>query len=285
MTASRFTALAAVFAFGISTFPCSAQTRECSPYAAAIGSGSGHSVTVLPDSLLTNWKSAIACLVPMLKELKDSIKPEIVNAETKSRFLSVTGGIRSIVTRISAGEDRDKTLPADQRDPKLDTIASFVATFQRFQTIDVISVLTFGARSESYDMRLNSVLILGNVLDEKTVCVPLVQLFDPSIDKTAYGINGRANLLSLLSQVAPWAYFEDFRNISRTRAYVSTKVSRDDGNFKGTNAILDNIDKRLLSQTERTNKSVHLPDEFKNACKAYMQSYPPNAEMTAAVSY
>jgi hypothetical protein len=65
-----------------------------------------------------------------------------------------------------------------------------------------------------------STLILANVIDNTTVCVPIDHLYDPSIS-----INGRANLLSVVSVVAPWAYRQKYDNISKVQARISSTIS------------------------------------------------------------
>jgi hypothetical protein len=279
-----FLAILACQAVGVA--PLIAQTRDlCSAYQVAVGGGTPGSVPVVPDNLLSDWRAAVACIAPIIGSLNGKINSAPVAMDVRSKFLSATGAVRAIITRIGSAEDKNTLLPIDQRDPSIDTIAKFIAEFQKYQAVDVTSVLTFGAHSDSYDMRLNSVLILGNVLDETSVCVPLVHIYDPRLDGSDYGVNGRANLLGLLSKVAPWAYYEDFRNITNTRKFVSNKVAKDDPNLIGTNKLLDNIDKRLSSQTNQTNKNVHLPKKFKDVCRTYMDGYPPNDAMKANISY
>jgi hypothetical protein len=76
--------------------------------------------------------------------------------------------------------------------------------------------------------------------------------------KSAEPVKGRANLLGIVSVVAPWAYKENYENIERTRNFISTQVSRDDPGLKTTISILDNIQIRLKSQSETSNKVITL---------------------------
>ena len=160
----------------------------------------------------------------------------------------------------------------------------FIKTFRESDTIGVVSVLTYGARSDLYDARLNAVLILGNVIDNTTVCVPLAHLNDPEINDTDYGRNGRANLLGIISVVAPWAYAENYDAIEKTRVAIGA-IAGENPDYQTARNILQNIDKRLRSQTEKSNKSVNLPQQWKAACKTYIENYRQKHTMNGSFRY
>ena len=189
----------------------------CSAYRNAIEGGSATAVPVVPERLLTNWREALSCLVPIIGALNVSVTSPKFNPETQSKFLSATGAVRAIMTRLSLSDEKLKTAAEEQRRNQ-DTLNDFNKAFRGLDNLDVTSVLTFGARSDNYDMRLNSVLIC-NVIDNQTVCVPLTHLNDPELDKTDYGINGRANLLGIIAVVAPWALKQNFESIKATRDF------------------------------------------------------------------
>jgi ABC-type transporter Mla subunit MlaD len=128
-------------------------------------------------------------------------------------------------------------------------------------------------------------LVLGNVIDNTTVCVPLTHLNDPTLLATASGINGRANLLSLVSVVAPWAYKENSENIARTRASILGQVNSNDPNLKGTVARLENISRRLGDNTETSNRSVPMPESWRLQCKAYVEGFVPKLPSFQNVQY
>jgi hypothetical protein len=105
--------------------------------------------------------------------------------------------------------------------------------------------------------------------------VPIAHLNDPDLEKTDSGKNGRANLLGVISVVAPWAYRENYDAISTTYKAVSDRIVNDPDSAT-TQRILDNIRKRLDSQdVNSTNASIPLPAEFRAACKAYLAAYRP----------
>jgi hypothetical protein len=116
------------------------------------------------------------------------------------------------------------------------------------------------------NFRLNPVQILGNVIDNTTVCTPLAHLNDPALLESPNGINGRANLLGVISVVAPWAYKENFDNITRTTQAIKASIQDGDPNLRSTSASLANIDARLLSQTATSNKNVPMPEAWRSDC-------------------
>jgi hypothetical protein len=85
--------------------------------------------------------------------------------------------------------------------------------------------------------------------------------------------------------VAPWAYRQNFDNIQRTRDFFWKTINREDPNLKQTVAILQNIEGRLGVQTDRTNRSVNLPDDWRANCKKYLESYVPKFTNTDMVAY
>ena len=253
---------------------------ECSVYKHIIENSSQKLVQVVPDQQLANWPFALRCLVPIVGELKKEIGSPQISPDVLSKYLSVTGAIRAIMTRLSVTDTKQTAPPGSAGD----TLTAFINEFRRLDNIDVISVLTYGARSESYDARVNSVLILGNVIDNSTVCVPLMQIYDKRTQNEKYYVNGRANLLGVISVVAPWAYAENYASIDSTREYVLQQI-KGESNVTTTMQILENIRKRLLSQTNDSNKGVPLDAAWKRNCKGYMSSFPSNPEMTRRLQY
>ena len=170
--------------------------------------------------------------------------------------MSATAALRSMIAKANAQD----TVNRDQTE-----IRKFINEFRSKQNLDVIAVLTYGVRNQDPDVRLNSLLILANVIDNPTLCVPLDHLYIPDLEKTPHGRRGRANLLSVISVVAPWAYKENFKNIENTREFVAQKTPNSD-EFKDTIAILANIDARLKTQTANSNMNVSSRDGGK-ACR------------------
>jgi hypothetical protein len=258
--------------------------NPCSSYEAAIVSASPSAVPVVPDNLLTNWRAALSCLVPIIAGMKDTMKSGSVPPATRAKYLSTAGAIRAIATRISTGEEANKALPPPQQ-TSVDTIGMFQAEFRKVQSIDAFAVLTTGARSDNYDMRLTSIVILGNVIDERFTCVPLVQILDPELDSVDYSINARANLLGMLSRVAPFVYKEDFANVQRVKETIGKLIPPGDARFTQTSSILSNIDQRLNAQTDASNRGVPLDGNAKEKCESYMTAYPATERMKVNIKY
>jgi hypothetical protein len=109
-------------------------------------------------------------------------------------------------------------------------------------------------------------LILANVIDNRTVCVPLDHLYDSRLGSKEidYSVRGQANLMAVVSVVAPWAYRENYDNIQTMVNVLGPKI---DPSLKQTLDILKNIQTRLNSQTNENNKGVPLPDYAKDCAK------------------
>ena len=105
-----------------------AQTsNECASYAAAVTS-SGGAVPIVPEALLTSWRLALHCLVPIIDSMKNTMRADSVPADTHAKFLSATGAIRAMANTISAAEVvNGKTIPPK---PDIDTITKFNTEFK-----------------------------------------------------------------------------------------------------------------------------------------------------------
>ncbi|WP_456765958.1 hypothetical protein [Bradyrhizobium sp. USDA 3650] len=250
----------------------------CAQYQATTSGIPSKGVPIVPDALLQDIKIAVPCLVTVIGGLEPGITSPKMPPDGGSKLLSATAALRAIMARQGALDAASGT-PNDTT-----KLNEFISLFRDNDNIAVVSVLTYAARSDIYDARLNSVLILGNIIDNTTVCVPIAHLNDPELDSTDYGKNGRANLLGIVSVVAPWAYFENYDAIEQTRALLSAKVG-ENPDYKTTRTILDNIDKRLRSQTNQTNRSVPLPAEFKTACKNYIDAYRAKHTVAGTFKY
>jgi len=84
-----------------------------------------------------------------------------------------------------------------------------------------VNVLTLAAMSDSKILRVNSTIILANTIDNDSICVILKHLneslsqlsTEESIGSTAR-TNGIGNLLGVTAVIAPWAYKENYDQIS-----------------------------------------------------------------------
>ena len=176
------------------------------------------------------------------------------------RFLRVTGAIRSMMAASS----------------NLDAVISLFRTTlnSRKINISVARILTYGARSDDKNARQNSMWILANVIDNTTVCVPLDHLYDPAISPS-----GRANLLAIVSVVAPWAYKENYNNIKTVVAFTQHKLSDSTSDLLDTSSILNNIEQRLQTQNDNTNKIEAIPSNLQT-CKHYPLQYAKSQQLS-----
>ena len=136
----------------------------------------------------------------------------------------------------------------------------------------------YGARTADDNVRSNATLVLGNVIDNQSVCVPLDHLYDSVLGAgaTSYHIRGRANLLGVVSVVAPWAYKENYANIRTMWKYMDIEIAslKSRPELQQTFQILENIDLRLKFQDQgeqkgqAVNKNTLLPRDL-DACKHY----------------
>lgn len=231
---------------------------------------------VVSDDLLRNHERATGCLLEVLTRLgKDtSTVDDIDNSETVLTLLSVTSAFRRMIADANA---RSGSSGVTRR------LWEFISFFRHNDNIDVISVLSYAVRSKNRDLRLNSVLILGNVIDNSTVCVPLIHLNDSSLMNTGSGVNGRANLLGVVSVVAPWAYRENFESTEATVTYIVRDLDQKD-DVAQTLRIIRNIEQRLKDQ-----KKISMPNKNTSlinfdggatlgACKTYLEDFWPKVD-------
>ncbi len=251
---------------------------DCGAYIEASTPGAGSVPSVIPDRLLSDLNLAIPCLIAVIRNSKADVGASGTSKDASSRLLSVTAAFRAIMTRL---------VSSDQIAGNTKGLDDFIAKFRAADDLDIVSVLSYGTRSEIPDLRLNSVSILGNVIDNTTVCVPLAHLNDPTLLDSPNGINGRANLLAVISVVAPWAYKENFNNITRTRQAIfnSLRSNVGDPNLKYTFYALDNIAVRLESQTPTSNQKFDLPVQWRLNCQAYVRSFVPKIVTIDNVKY
>jgi hypothetical protein len=248
--------------FPVSIAPAQDQS-PCGAYVTAVNAsqiGSSQKIPVVPESLLADWQRALTCLVPIIESLKSQVNEDVFTPETQARFMSATAAIRSIISRATAQDTISKN---DSESRKV------ITAFRNLDNLDVTWVLSYGVRNQNPDIRLNALLILANVIDNTTLCVPLDHVFDEALEQSDHGKRGRANLLSVISVVAPWAYRENFKNIEAARDFVQRKVTGKD-EFRDTQTILKNITERLASQRPNSNKAVSLtPSELRKPCQEY----------------
>ena len=237
--------------------------NECISYQATISSGAS-----LPDKLLgTDWRTAMHCMVRALDSLKSDIENK-PTADTWAQFVRATGLIRIVIANNESIGGDEPGNPA-------------IREFRIQATLNAASSLAYGSRSDNDNARVNAVLVYGNVVDNQTVCVAIDHLYDQQLGATAksYNIRGRANLLGVVSVVAPWAYKENYLNIKSVRQYMADELAplRERSDLKQTFDILENIRVRLQFQDDAeakgqaVNKRISLSDPRigLDKCKGY----------------
>jgi hypothetical protein len=251
---------------------------RCSVYNAAIAPDKS-APAVVPESYLIDVNAAMPCLIAAIERLGSQITSVTMDADTKNKLLSASAALRSVMTRLDA---------LDKQSGNSDGLNRFITLFRDKSSLATISALTFGARNDDKDLRLNSVLLLGNVIDNRSVCVPLTHLNDPDFMKATEAVKARANLLGVVSVVAPWAYRENFNSIQKTHDSIENQISRNDPGLKTTVSILDNIQQRLAAQKPNSNKDYALSTLVEGGakeCRLYVDAYTPKLTTPGNVDY
>lgn len=261
---------------GVNNSHAAIPNDQCGVYIRGSTPVAGNQPSVISDDFLSDLDSATPCLISIINSLKSDVGPGGISKDASARLLAVTGAFRTIMTRLVASDKAANTTT---------NLDSFISTFRKIRDIDTVSVLSYGTRSEISDLRLNSLSILGNVIDNPTVCVALAHLNDPTLLDSPNGNNGRANLLGTISVVAPWAYKENFENITRTAKAITDSINRDDPNLKYTVYALSNINDRLASQKPNSNRSVPMPSNWRMNCRTYVQNFVPKIVTIDNVRY
>ncbi len=264
----RFWTLAA--AIGLSFSPALAEQNEgCGEIAAAVNPKGDDKVAPVPEQALSDVKTAVSCLAGEIEKFGADVRSDRFDHRTAEKLLSATEALRTIMTRGVSSSDAQEISPE---------LKLFIDVFRSVadNRLRIISALSFGMRDDNPQLRLNSALILGNVIDDNTVCVPLIHLNDVGLARTAVGVRGRANLLSVISVVAPWATKQNFETMDATRTKIYDNIdNKDDPNFTSTLALLENIKLRLASQAPESNKQYSMQETQLDLCKKYMSDVQP----------
>jgi hypothetical protein len=242
---------------------------DCAQLLEVVGSSTGN-VPRVPDSFVADWRSSLPCMIQAVENLRDVDGPEFSPASRRV-FLSVTGAMRTIITAQNAADERAS-------DAKQQNLRDFIDTYRKRATIDSTRVMAFGARSNDPNIRLNALLVMANVIDNRVLCVPIDYLYDPQIAATDYGVRGRANLIAIVSVVAPWAYRENFANLKRLSAFLKPLIGPED-DFKQSRDALENLNARLQSQEKLSSSNKDVTGET-NFCSGYHPKFAPSDKLT-----
>lgn len=174
------------------------------------------------EVLKRNWETQMG---PVLKEIS-GFRGEIENitdtkdAKQRLYFRGLTDALRAMINQ--GGRDAIKR-------------------FRSLDDHDVITTLVRAARGRDRGIRINATIILANVSDNSSVCIPIDELRDPKISD-----NGRINLLQVVLTVASYMYQENWQATTTTlrivRSQLDEKGSED---FAGALKFMKEIDARL----------------------------------------
>ena len=155
--------ISAAFELKVAHGQVSQNPERCSGYNLAVKGGLGGSVPVVPSNLLSS-DIAVPCLVTILERLDGSVALPIFRPEIRSQFLSATGALRSIISAA---------VTADQSAKNNKNLSNFIRKFRILSNLAVTRVLVYAVRSDDSAARANALLILANVIDNRTVCVAI----------------------------------------------------------------------------------------------------------------
>jgi hypothetical protein len=204
----------------------------------------------VPDFLL-DTPGATNCLMGALTTLSQREVDGQLSTDDNLALLRATGALGKIIAK-------------GQGDP--------IARIREADSIAIVDLLAYGAKSTDYDTRANTTNLLTNIIDNSTVCVVMDHLADPTLSASEDGFKGRAALLATVSVVAPWATKSNYENMKQLSGYLDGQV--DVGKAPKTGELLKNFDERLDYQgtlpVEKANKN------FENAGSlTSCQNYTP----------
>jgi len=137
-----------------------------------------------------------------------------------------------------------------------------IGLFRACDDPKIVRPLVWAARNVSNSSaRINATLVLGNIVDNTTVCFVLHHLRDPKIS-----INGRANLLGVTLAMAGYAYEENAKAIEDTIAIVQRNISTVQMDLTQTQKLIADIGARVRSSA---NRNTPLPPSLREPCASY----------------
>jgi len=197
---------------------------------------------VAASSLIKEWPTT---LPTVMRELaKNSGPTDRWPADQSSYFLSVTDILRTV----------------------LSTNVDAISLFRMCDDVSIIKPLIWAARGQNQAMRLNATLILGNTVDNTTVCYVLHHLRDPSISA-----NGRANLLGVTFAVAGYAYLENSREIQKTLDGLKSRIEPE---MAQTQKLIADVSTRANANSNKLTPMAQAG--LAGACASYDYSPPPD---------
>jgi hypothetical protein len=197
----------------------------------------------IPRDDLRDWQSVLQCLLRVVAEAAPTIR-SVQDLTDRQDLLKATKAIRVILDDNKEGA---------------------ISYFRSIDDLDVISVLSYAARSRDPELRVNATLILGNVVDNSSLCVPMDHLYFPQIDD-----NGRANLLAVVSVVANYAVGDNVGNLERLAGAFGTLPD----NYVETRRLLTNLRNKIDDRKARLSDSPSSAQSgLLDACARYRKQW------------
>lgn len=238
-----------LLAAGLTCGPAQAQ-NTCAAVEKTIASGG-----FIPRTALKDWTAVLPCLENYLASLAT-----YGNADEAIKTLSdknfIWGATLATTAMRAILDDNGK---------------SAAALFQRGQTLRTISVLALAAMSDAHDARVNATVVLANVIDATTICVPEDYLYYGNISD-----NGRANLLALVSIPLGSVSQAEIANLKRLIGFYSTSAA---GASFDTRRMVQSISAKVDAAARSA--PTTFPPGFANLCGSYRPMFAP----AGAISY
>jgi len=182
--------------------------------------GSDKDRAVAAGALIKDWRTSLPTVMGELKNV--SGPADRWTPDQQSYILSVSDIIRTTLSNNTEA----------------------ITLFRSCDDASIARPLIWAARGQNQSLRLNSTLILGNVVDNTTVCFVLHHLADPDLSA-----NGRANLLGVTLAMASYAYQENADSIERT---LGTLKPRIEPSMAQTQKLISDISVRTKASQNRT---------------------------------
>jgi hypothetical protein len=211
----------------IPTAPAFAQADECAPNPgvrnelASLRSVDDKVRIAAATSLTGKGAATLPTAMAELKNFRGST--DNLSTAEQSYFVSITDILRTIVSNSTAA----------------------ITQFRKCDDPSVIKPLIWAAKGANPNMRVNSTLVLGNVIDNTTVCFVLHHLVKDDRITT----NGRANLLGVTVAMASYAYRENADEIGIMLGKIEQVPSLAD--LVQTQNLIVEIGRRVQGSTNR----------------------------------
>jgi hypothetical protein len=188
--------------------------------------------------LVESWQEALPLLVREMKTF-DTVTAKAPLSEGQiAGLLPITDVLRTILFNKSGS----------------------IHAFRDIGSHSAIRPLVWAARGEDRPLRINSTYVLASVVDNRTVCVVLHHLRDPSISP-----DGRVNLLQVAMSMAGYAYADIVEETMETLEIIRS-TQTDIGSQSAR--LMEDLDRRTRGSSNRNDRSP-FPE-----CSGYDYSAP-----------